>query len=122
MAAQREHLAKPLGRAVDRTYGFYVKDERLWMGNKVVRIDSERKILTVDDTVYKLTPSLLELITNKKPRHTHYNDNDKGVYRSLVTQTRVKSFQNRTAGDRPHTTWKWKQFLKRMVIPGERIE
>ena len=39
----------------------------------------------------------------------------------LVVQTRVKSFPNRTAGDRPHATWKWKQLLKKMVIPGERI-
>ena len=38
-----------------------------------------------------------------------------------MTQSKVKSFPNTTAGDRPHATWKWKQLLKKMVIPGERI-
>ena len=39
---------------------------------------------TVDDTVYKLTPGLLELITNKHPRLGQYNSNDEGVYRSSL--------------------------------------
>ena len=64
---------------------------------------------------------LLELITNKHPRPGPYNSNDAGVYRSLVAQTRVKSFPNRTDGAPPHATWKWKYMLKEMVIPGERI-
>ena len=46
---------------------------------------------------------------------------DHHVYRSLVAQTRVKSFPNRTDGARPHATWKWKYMLKKMVIPGVRI-
>ena len=91
------------------------------MENKAVRLDVNGKILTVYDTVYKLTPGLLELITNKHPRLDHYNSNGEGVYRSVVAQTSVKSFPNRTAGDRPHATWKWKQLLRKMVIPGEMI-
>ena len=71
--------------------------------------------------MYKLTPGLLELITNKHPRTDQYNLNDKEVYSSFVAQTRVKSFPNRTNGARPHATWKWKYMLKKMVIPGERI-
>ena len=46
-----------------------------------VRLDMKRKILTVDDTMYKLTSGLLELITNKHPRPDQYNLNDKKVYR-----------------------------------------
>ena len=38
------------------------------MGNKEVRVDIKRNMLTVDDTVYNLTSGLLELITNKHPR------------------------------------------------------
>ena len=49
LTAQREHVAKPpLGKALDRTYGFYMKNGRLWMGNKAIQLDSERRILTVD--------------------------------------------------------------------------
>ena len=50
------------------------------MGNKAVRLDIKRKILTVDDTVYKLASGLLELITNKKPRPNQQNSNDTEVY------------------------------------------
>ena len=91
LTAQREHVAKPPPprKAVDNTYGFYKKDGRLWMGNKTVQLNTKRKILTVDYIVYDLTPGLLELITNKHPRLGQYNNNDKGVYRSLVAQTRV---------------------------------
>ena len=91
------------------------------MGNKAVRLDGKGKILTVDDTVYTLTPGLLELITNKHPRPDQYNSNDERVYRSLVAQTRVKSFPNRTGGARQHATWEWMQLLKKIVMPGERI-
>ena len=44
------------------------------------------------------------------------------AYKLLVAQTKVKSFPNRAGNPaRPHTTWKWKRMLKKMVIPGERI-
>ena len=42
------------------------------MGNKAVRLDIKGNILTVDDTVYKLTSGLLESMTNKHPRHYQY--------------------------------------------------
>ena len=71
--------------------------------------------------VYKLTPGLLELIKNKHPRLMQYTNDDLEVYRSLVAETRVKSFLNRTADDRALAMWKWKQLLKKMVTPGERI-
>ena len=117
LATQREHFARqPQSKPVDNTFG------QLWMRNKAVRLDTKGKILTVDDTVFNLTPGLLELITNKHSRPDLYNNNDKGVYRSLVAQTRVRSFPNMTFGARPHATWKWKQLLKKMVIPGEMIE
>ena len=57
----------------------------------------------------------LELITKKHPRPGQDNDNDYQVYRSLVAQIKIKSFQNRTDGARPQ--WKWKYMLKKMVIP-----
>ena len=47
--------------------------------------------------------------------------NDYQVYKSLVVQTRVRSFPNRTDGARPHATWKWEYMLMKMCTPGERI-
>ena len=120
LAAQHVDARPPPSKTADTTFAFYKKDGQLNMGNKAVRLDTKRKILTVDDTVYKLTSGLLELRTNKH-QPDQYNSNDKGVYRSLVAQGTVKSFPNRTDGARPHATWKWKYMLKKMVIPGERI-
>ena len=61
------------------------------------------------------------LITKKHPQAGQWNSNDYQVYKSLVAQTKVKSFPNRTGTVRPHATWKWKNVFKRMDIPGERI-
>ena len=87
------------------------------MGNKVVWGDG--KTLEVDDKEYKLTPGLVALITLKHPRPNQWNDYQ--VYKELVTQTKVKSFPNRTGNARPHVPCQWKHMLKKMVIPGDRI-
>ena len=80
------------------------------MGNKVVN----RKNLTIVATGGKLTPGLLVLIINKHPRSDQWESNDYKVYKSLVAQTKVKSFPNRTDDAvRPHATWKWKHMLKK---------
>ena len=89
LAAQRVDARPPPSKTADTTCGFYKNDGQLSMGNKAVRLDIKKKILTVDDTVYKLTSGLLELIIYKHPRPDQYNSNDKEVYRSFVAQTRV---------------------------------
>ena len=91
------------------------------MGSKVLRFDGNKMILTVDDTMYKLTPGLVELISSKHPRPDQWKPNDYQVYKSRVAQTKVKSFPNRAGGARLLATWKWKYLLKKMVIPGEWI-
>ena len=118
--AQHGDVRPPSSKTADTIYDFYQKDGQLSMGNKAVRLDVNKKILTVVVIEYKLTSGLLELITKKHPRLGQYNHNDYQVYRSLVAQTMVKSFPNRTDGARPHATWKWKYMLKKMVIPAER--
>ena len=74
-----------------------------------------------DDAEYKLIRDLLVLITNKHPRAGQWHSNDYKAYKSLVTQTKIESFPNRTGTARPHATWKWKHMFRKMVIPGERI-
>ena len=59
------------------------------------------------------------LITKKHPRAGQWKTNDYQVYKSLVAQTKVKSFPNRTGAGR--AAWKWKHMLKKIVIPGDRI-
>ena len=86
-----------------------------------VPFSANAKTLIVDDTKYKLTPGLLELITNIHPRAGQWKTNDYQVYKSLVAQTKVKSFPNRAGTARPHATWKWEHMIRKMVILGERI-
>ena len=70
-------------------------------------------------TQYSITPCLEVLMVHKHPRPTQYNSNDYKTYKSLVAQTKVKSFPNRTDTARPHATWKWEHIFKKMVIPEE---
>ena len=106
---------------VDTSFGLFQKqDGILDMENKILHLDG--KTLIVDDTKYKLAPGNLVLITVKHPQAGQWNSNDYKAYKSLVAQTKVKSFPNRAGNTvRPHATWKWKHMFKRMVIPGKRI-
>ena len=86
-----------LDQNTDTTYGIHKsQDGQLGMGSKVVRIDGNKKILTVDE--YKLRSGLLVLITSIHPRPDQWEPNDYQVYKSLVAQTSVRSFPNRTNG------------------------
>ena len=86
-----------------------------------MQFDGNRKTFTVDDTENKITPGMEALIMVKHPRSTQFNSSDY-KHKSLVAQTKVKSFQIRADNAaQPHTTRKWKHMLKKKVIPGERI-
>ena len=123
LTAQRatDARARP-DKNVDPIFGLYRKQNgQLSMGNKAVGLNVNGKTLTID-IEYKITPDLEALIVLKHPRPTQFNSSDYKAYKSLVAQTKVKSFPNREGNAaRPHTTWKWKHMLKKMVIPGERI-
>ena len=111
-----------VSKNIDTTYGIFERqDGQLGRGSKVLRLDENEKILTVDDTEYKLTPGLRALITLKLPRPAQWKTDDYQVYKELVAQTKVRSFPNRTGNTRPHTTWTWKKLLKKMVKHTERI-
>ena len=123
LTAQRATNARPRpDKNTDTTFGLFQRqDGHLGTGNKVMRFGANGKALLVDGKEYKLTPGLLVLITNKHQRAGQWKTNDHKVYKSLVAQTKVKSFPNRAGTARPHATWKWKHMIKKMVIPGERI-
>ena len=122
LAAKRVDARPQPNKNADTTFGLLQnQDGQLGMGSKVVRLGVNGKTLLLDDTEHKLTPGLLVFIANKHPRDGQWNSNDYKAYKSLVAQTKVKSFPNRAGTARPHATWKWKHMLKKMVIPGERI-
>ena len=91
------------------------------MGNKIVQLDRNKKILTVDDAVYDFTPGLYVLIMSKHPRPNQWNSRDYQVYKSLCSQAKVTSFPNPARAVRPHATWKYKHLLMKIVVLGERL-
>ena len=109
-------------KIVDNTFGIYIRgDGKLVMGNKIVEIDENKKILTVDGREYDLTPGVRPIITKKHPQPSQWSFSDYQVYKSLCQQTKVRSHLNPEGAARPHATWKYKHMLKKMVVPGEKI-
>ena len=115
-ALNRTVVPQP-GKNVD---GIYTRgDGELVMGNKIVEIDGNKKILTVDDEENDLTPGCMALIMQKHPRPSHWLSSDYQVYKSLSAQ--VISHPNPDAAARPRSTRKYKQLLRKMVVPGEKV-
>ena len=122
LTAQRVDATPPLDKNVETTFGIYRRqDGQLAMGNKIVQLNSNKKTLTVDDTEYEFTSCLHALIMWKHPRRNQWNSNDYTAYKSLVAQTKLKSFPNPAGAARPHATWKYKHMLRKMAMPGEQI-
>ena len=110
------------GKNLYTTFGIYRrKDGQLQMGNKIVQIDENSKILIVAGTKYDFTPGLLAFITQKHPKVSIWSSHDYRTYKALAAQTQVKSHPNPIGSTRPRSTWKYKHMLKRMTIPGECI-
>ena len=68
---------------VDRSYGIYAKNKKLFMGNKEISIKDND--ITLEGEVYKGTPGLWELITSKNP--INYTDEDKDIYKQLLLRS-----------------------------------
>ena len=110
------------GKNVDTTFGIYMRGVgELVMGNKIVEIDENKKILNVDDTGYDLTPGLRALIMQKHSRLSQWPSSDYQAYKSLCAHTKVRLFPNSAGAARPHATWKYNHLLRKMVVPGEKI-
>ena len=57
----------------------------------------------------------------KKTHPSQWTTSDYPAYNSLCAQTKVRLFPNPEGATRPHDTWKYKQMLRKMVMPRERI-
>ena len=124
LTAQRVDATPLPSKNVDTIFGKYRRQDcKLATGKKIVQLqlNENKKILTVDGTVYDFTPGLHPLIMRKHPRPTQYNSNDYRVCKSLCAQTKVRSFPNPAGTARPHAKWKYKHLPRKMVIPGERM-
>ena len=61
------------------------------------------------------------LIMRKKTHHNQWTSRDYPAHKSLCAQTKVRLFPNPEGATRPHATWKYKNMLRKMVMPEERI-
>ena len=62
------------------------------------------------------------LIVQKHPRPNQRTSRDYHASKSLCVQTKFRCHPNPEGAARPHATWKYKHMLKKMVMPGERME
>ena len=86
---------------VDTTFGIYSrKDRQLQMGSEIVGVNQN----TVGDREYDLTPGLRAFIMQKHPQVSQWSSRDYRTYKSLATQTKVKSHPNPRGSTRPHAT------------------
>ena len=75
------------------------------MGNKVGQIDESKKTLTVDDTVYDLTPGLYTFIMQKHLPISQWSSRDYQAYKSISAQIKVRSHPNSAGTIRPRATY-----------------
>ena len=69
----------------DKTYGIYDKDNKSYIGNKLVVIIDNN--IVVDNEEYEGTPALWELILSENPNDKIYTNDDYGNYVRLVLKT-----------------------------------
>ena len=76
--------ALQLGKNLDTTFGIYRrKDGQLQMGNKIVEVDENQRVLKVDGRKYDFTPGLWTFITQKHPQVRQSSSQDYRTYKSL---------------------------------------
>ena len=94
---------------VDRSYGIYAKDKKLFMGNKEITIKDND--ITLEGEVYKGTPGLWELITSKTP--INYTDEDKDIYRQLLirSNTIFRGYDPNSNYPRSSRIFKWSNII-----------
>ena len=90
---------------VDRNYGIYAKNKKLFMGNKEITIKDND--ITLEGEVYKDTPGLWELITSKNP--INYTDEDKDIYRQILlrSNTIYRGYNLKSNYPRHNKSAKW---------------
>ena len=77
----------------DTTFGLYTRDNKHYIGSKVVEIEDDD--LIIGDKKYKGTSGLWELIRSKNP--THYTENDLDAYKKIMLQTNALYQENNPA-------------------------
>ena len=74
---------------VDKLFGIRSENGQLYIGTKPIIINGDD--IVVDDTSYKGTPGLWELITMKDPNKTIYDNNDFKNYGEILIRTNAIS-------------------------------
>ena len=73
---------------VDKTYGIYDKGGKFFIGTKEVKIKGDDII--IDNSVYRGTPGLWELIVSKDPNRDLYTTIDFENYKRILIETDAK--------------------------------
>lgn len=111
-------------KILDTLYGFRVVDNRLLLGDAVVKVKGEDPNLTyeVNGRQFPITPGLTHLLLETVPRQDSYNDNDLEIYKDMIVHTNAhKTGYKRTGGIKRHVaTPKYNKILKLLFPPKRR--
>ena len=96
----------------DKTYGIHYVNKHPYIGNQ--KIGLEGNDIVINGKVYKGTNGLWELITNKDPDKSVYNDQDLATYNDILVNTNAIKQNNDPNSNKPKASKssKWKDIIK----------
>ena len=95
---------------VDKTYGIYDKDNKFFIGTKEVKIEGDNII--IDDSVYRGTPGLWELIVSRDPNRDFYTPPYYENYKRILIETDAMQSPNNPNKPKSNKGAKWKNVVK----------
>lgn len=106
---------------LDKYYSIKQEDGGLMLGNKQVLVDSSSNI-TIDDTTYKGTTGLWQLIMLNSPNESSYTKEDEQDYKEIINQTNLMNHpRDVKMNSRPRTTVKRRIMDRLLRNEGEGI-
>ena len=95
---------------VDKTYGIYDKGGKFFIGTKEVKIKGDNII--IDNSVYRGTPGLWELIVSRDPNRDFYTPPDYENYIRILIETDAMRSPNNPNKPKSNKGAKWRNVVK----------
>ena len=95
---------------VDKTYGIRDDGGKFFIGTKEVKIKGDNII--IDDSVYRGTPCLWELVVSRDPNRDLYTPPDYESYKRILIETNAMQSPNNPNKPKSNRGAKWRNVVK----------
>jgi len=110
-------------KSVDTTFGIYAKNGTFYIGDKPITIEGDD--ITVDNTSYKGTMGLWELLTMAKPNNSIYDSDDLETYAEILDRTNAIRLSSNPNKPKSSKSEKYNGIIKplwnRMIATGKGV-